>query len=145
MTRLVALDPGSKKCGLLLVDLEKALVLDGKVVECSHVVDLIMSWRDKGDLKGIVLGNGTSSNFWYMKLESFFSIEVVEEKGTTLRARKRYWELFPMPRWLNWLPKGLFVPSKPLDAIAALILLEDYLEMKLHWSEPMNFKIWPEP
>ena len=145
MRKIIAIDPGNKKCGLLLVDLDAACVLDGKVVDRLAVIDLVIAWTAKGDLKKIVLGNGTSSKFWYRKLEGFAPIEVVEEKGTTLRARERYWELWPPGVWCRLLPIGLRVPFLNLDAVAALVLLEDYLKKKLTWCGPKNFKIWPAP
>ena len=72
-------------------------------------------------------------------------IEIVEERGTTLRARERYWELCPPGILLSWLPRGLIVPIQPLDAVAALVLLEDHLNKKLNWRGSPNFKISLEP
>ena len=89
MKRVIAIDPGQKKCGLLLADLEQELVLDGRVVATDAVIDLVVRWSADEDLDGIVLGNGTSSKYWENKLKGFAPIEVVEESGTTLRARDR--------------------------------------------------------
>ena len=71
-------------------------------------------------------------------------IEIVDEKGSTLRARTRYWELWPPGICLRWLPRGLIVPSVHLDAVAALVLLEDYSKKRLKWPGATDFKIWPE-
>ena len=144
MRRIVAIDPGNKKCGLLLADLDQELVLDGRVVDQSAVIDLIIAWRSEGDLDEIVLGNGTSSKYWLGMLKDIAPIQIVEEKGTTLRARNRYWELWPTEIWCRWLPKGLIIPPNHLDAVAALVLLEDHLCKKLKWRGSKNFKIWPE-
>ena len=133
---LISIDPGQKKCGLLLVDLDKQIVLDGLVVDSNFVIDLVVQWSNKAEVKGIILGNGTTSKSWERRLKKIaLPIEIVEEKGTTLRARSRYWEIWPPPIWLRWVPKGLLVPMKNLDAVAALILLEDHLNKKLEWSD----------
>ncbi len=63
-------------------------------------------------------------------------IRVVDETGTTLRARERYWQLWPARGWKRLLPKGLRIPSGDLDAIAALVILEDYLDRPLQWPGP---------
>ena len=144
MSKFLAIDPGNKKCGLLLADLDLDLVLDGRVVNHLEVIDLIINWSSEGPLNGIILGNGTSSKYWQRQLQRFGSIEIVEERGTTLRARNRYWEIWPPGIWLRWLPRGLILPSQPLDAVAALVLLEDHVNKKLTWSGPPNFKFWTE-
>ncbi len=143
MSRLLAIDPGRSKCGLVLVDLAEGLVLQGKVVKASLVIDVIKIWQKEKSLEEIVLGNGTSSSFWEDKLRGFAPLKVVEEQGTTLRARQRYWELWPPNDWLKWLPRGLFLPPHDLDAVAALVLLEDYLDRKFIWNGSPLFRIEP--
>ena len=144
MTRLIAIDPGKEKCGLLLADIDQELVLEGIVGHRTVVIDLVSRWISQGNLEGIVLGNGTTSKDWFRLLKDLAPVQIVQERGTTLRARERYWELWPPSWWLRWLPRGLLLPSKPLDAVAALILLEDHLNKKLRWQGPRNFRIWPE-
>ena len=144
MRNILSIDPGMKKCGLILADLDTATVLDGRVVSYSAVINCIEYWRSIEHFDNIILGNGTSSKFWLKKLKGIAPIQVVEEKGTTLRARERYWEIWPPGIWLRWLPRGLIVPSTHLDAVAALVLLEDYLNQKLHWTAQRDFRIWHE-
>ena len=143
MRKLIAIDPGNKKCGLLLADIDSDIILDGRVVTPNAVVDLIKYWVANGEVEGILLGNGTTSKYWQKKLHGLSSIKLVEEKGTTLRARSRYWEIWPPPIWLRFLSKGMLVPFQHLDAIAALVLLEDYLNKKFKWPGKTNFKISP--
>ena len=142
MSRLISLDPGLNKCGLLLVDKELRIVLDGRVVAKDAVINLINFWQDKYSIELILLGNGTSSNYWKLEIEKNTSvaIELFEEKNTTLRARSRYWELWPKSFFLSLIPSGLLVPSENLDAVAALVLLEDYLKIQFKWPYKKNFK-----
>ena len=143
MGRLVAIDPGSKKCGLVLTDPDEAIVLDGRVVSVEAVLEVILHWHKESPLDGIYLGNGTTSNHWHKLLPSFLPIELVEERGSTIRARERYWQLWPPRSWRRWVPKGLLMPSQPLDAVAALVLLEDHLGQKFTWPGPPSFKTLP--
>lgn len=145
MTRLIAIDPGNSKCGLLLVDKELGIVIEGKVVKNTSVIDLINTWDKESSIDLIVLGNGTTSLYWKseIKKKTSIPIKLFEEKNTTLRARNRYWELWPKNFFLRFLPKGMILPAENLDAIAALVLMEDYLDLKLNWPKKVSFKIWP--
>ena len=56
------------------------------------------------------LGNGTSSTTGGTRLEALLRVELVDETGTTLRARSRYWQLWP-PRVGNaWSPADCCFP-----------------------------------
>ncbi len=140
MSSLISLDPGRSKCGLILVDLKMGEVLDGKIVKIDCVIDLICAWQKRGDVKGVLLGNGTNSAFFHQKLLDLLPVTLCEERGTTLRARKRYYELWPPSNLLRLLPKGLLLPPDNLDAIAALVLMEDFLGKKLLWTNKPMFK-----
>ncbi len=143
MSYLIALDPGRSKCGLVLADLEMKVVLQGKVINAEDVIDLVIAMKKQFSLDLILLGNGTSSDYWNELLRDILLIKVVEERGTTLLARKRYYELWPPSKFISWLPKGLFIPPHDLDAVAALLLLEDFLEEKLDWPGPPIFRTSP--
>ncbi len=107
------------------------------------VLDLIMHWQNQAPLEAILIGNGTSSEYWQNLLLQIAPLHVVEERGSTLRARHRYWELWPPSNWRRWLPRGMILPPHHLDAIAAMVLLEDHLGQQLLWPGPPNFKIGP--
>ena len=67
---------------------------------------------------------------------------VVEEKNTTFRAKKRYFELFPIRGLENLLPREIFIMNKNLDAVSALIILEDYCNDKFTLAENIEIKTW---
>ena len=133
MTRLAGVDPGRSKCGLVLVDTESLQVLSGAVVICEQVLDRLSVWQIAGGLDGIVLGDGTGSAAWLPKLRSLAPVQQVNEYGTTLRARRRYWELWPPRGWQRLIPRGLLIPPEELDAIAALVMVEDSLGTPCRW------------
>ena len=145
MRKVIAIDPGHKKFGLLLADLESSIVIDGKISTNSSVVRLINYWRESHLVELILLGNGTTSKYWQSKLtlENISPIELVDERMTTLRARERYLEIFPPEYLVKFIPQGLILPPKNLDVIVALILIEDYFKIKLRWSKSIELKIWP--
>lgn len=135
MSILVSIDPGKNKCGLLLADVKRGIVLNGLVIAREMVLDVLSDWNKNYSIDLILLGNGTFSDYWKKKLiaKNFSSILIVDEIGSTLRARERYWELWPPNCFFRLLPRTLLFPPKNLDAIASLILLEDYLSIKLNW------------
>ena len=145
MKKVIAIDPGHKKCGLLLADLDCSLVIDGKISINASVVNLINYWRENHSVELILLGNGTTSKYWQSELlaANISPIQLVDERMTTLRARERYLEIFPPEFLAKFIPKGLILPPKNLDVIVSLILIEDYFQVKLRWSKSIELKIWP--
>ena len=139
MSKIIAIDPGKDKCGVILVNISLGIVLKGRIVESGRVIALISAWQKEHDFSTIFLGNGTTSIKWIEKLENYVNIQLLEEKGTTFRARYRYWELWPPSFWFRWFPKGLLIPPKELDAVAALVMLEDHIGKKILWPGPPIF------
>ena len=145
MTRVVALDPGRSKCGLVLADIATNTVLQGMVIPSTEVLDQLHAWiedaqAEAAQIAELVIGDGTSSTIWQQQLPASLKLRVVDETGTTLRARERYWQLWPSRGWKRLLPLGLRIPSGDLDAIAALVILEDYLDRLLQWPGPDPLK-----
>ena len=136
----MAVDPGLKKCGLVLADIQAGLVLDGVVASSASVVKVMSDWNMATPFRGIILGNGTSSSYWHKKFIKFAPVQFVEEEGSTFRARTRYWELWPPVNWRRLIPRGLILPPHELDAIAALVFLEDFIDHELSWPGPPTFR-----
>ena len=130
------MDPGRSKCGLVLADCNHGEVLTAVVVEAEQTLAQLQEWRQRAAISALVMGNGTSSRHWQSQVEHLAPVHVVNEAGTTLRARKRYWQIWPARGWRRLLPEGLRLPPCELDAIAALVLLEDHLGQPLQWNNP---------
>ena len=95
------------------------------------------------DVSKIIIGNGTTSREIIEKLY-FFKKEIItfEEKNTTYRAKARYFELFPISGLKFLIPREVFILNKNLDAISALIILEDYCKTKFILNHDVYFKTW---
>jgi len=143
MPRVITIDPGKSKCGLVLAEISekkvyKAIILKSELLE-NYVRHLIAA----EEISQIIIGNGTTSNEIREKLY-FFKKEIItfEEKNTTYRAKARYFELFPINGLKFLIPREVFILNKNLDAISALIILEDYCKMKFTLNQNIDFKTW---
>jgi RNase H-fold protein (predicted Holliday junction resolvase) len=143
MPRVITIDPGKSKCGLILAEISekkvyKAIILKSELLE-NYVRNLITAQ----DISEIIIGNGTTSREISEKL-NFFKKEIIifEEKNTTFRAKARYFELFPISGLKFLLPREVFIINKNLDAISALIILEDYCKMQFTFNQNIDFKTW---
>ena len=143
MPRVITIDPGKSKCGLVLAEISekkvyKAIILKSELLE-NYVRNLITT----EDISQIIIGNGTTSHEIREKL-LFFKKEIItfEEENTTYRAKSRYFELFPIRGLRILVPREIFILNKNLDAISALIILEDYCKMKFTLKQNIDFKTW---
>ena len=143
MIKLISIDPGKCKCGLVLADLHQKRVDQAVVLDTALLPQYLKTLNSVENISKVIIGNGTTSNENIEKLR-FLKKEliVVEEKNTTFRAKKRYFELFPIRGLRNLLPKEIFIMNKNLDAVSALIILEDLYNDKFTLSEDIEIKTW---
>lgn len=129
--RLVGLDPGRSKCGLVRTDLTRTTIDAAAILAPEACWARLRDWIDAGDLALVVLGNGTGSAAWRQRLEGRVAWVGVPEAGTTLAARGRYWELEPPRGWRRLLPAGMRLPPRDVDDVVAQLLLERWLGQNL--------------
>ena len=143
MAKVLSIDPGKSKCGLILAELNEKKVYEAKVLDSELLENYIKKLNNVEDISKIIIGNGTTSKETKEKL-NFFKKEIIifDEKNTTYRAKKRYFELFPINGWKFLIPREVFILNKNLDAISALIILEDYLQIKFILKQNIDFKTW---
>ena len=143
MTKYISIDPGSYKCGLIFADFKSKIVLKAIVIESSYLVQSIKTFIGKDKNIKVLIGNGTSSNH-HVKSLGFLenNLTIVEEKNTTYRSRQRYFEIFPIKGIKRFLPRDIFLQNINLDAISALVILEDYLNCKLTLNCDSLPKTW---
>ena len=143
MTKYISIDPGRYKCGLVLADVDKKKVIQAKVVLSNSLVKNIKQLRKTDENIKVIIGNGTSSrehikDLGFLKNDLF----IAEEKNTTFRAKSRFFEIFPINGIKKYLPREIFIYNLNLDAISAIIILEDYLKIKFDVDPQVNPKTW---
>ena len=143
MPRVITIDPGKSKCGLVLAEISEKKVYKAIIVKSEVLENYVRNLIATEDISQIIIGNGTTSREIREKLY-FFKKEIItcQEKNTTLRAKARYFEIFPIIGLKFLMPREVFILNKNLDAISALIILEDYCNMKFTLHQNIDFKTW---
>jgi RNase H-fold protein (predicted Holliday junction resolvase) len=140
---LAGLDPGRSKCGLVLSDSRRRCIVEARVLPPEAAWQELRRWHSEQGLVAVVLGDGTGSGLWSERLSSLLPVGLVEERGTTLAARERYWQLEPPRGWRRLLPAGLRQPPRDWDDVVAQLLLERWLGRPLQRSGPPGFRTSP--
>ena len=138
---ILAFDPGRDKTGFALVNFNGGLIFSGMFPsqEREKFFDMLLNKKSieefiiEGEykehenffsrIKFIAVGNGTHSKEFYESIKNKFppelEIKIVDEKNTTLEARKLYWKIHKPGFFIKILPEGLRVPKRVLDDLAA--------------------------
>ena len=140
---IISIDPGKCKCGLVLAEISEKKVYEAINLKSELIDDYVKNLNNFEEISKIIVGNGTSSREIRKKLD-FFKKEIItfEEKNTTYRAKERYFELFPISGFKFLLPREIFIINKNLDAISALLILEDYCKIKFTLDKNIDSKTW---
>ena len=143
MSKVISIDPGKSKCGLVLAEISEKKVYEAIIIRSELIEGYVRNLNSVENISKVIIGNGTTSRQNIEKLK-FLKKEliVVEEKNTTFRAKAKYFELFPISGLKFLMPREVFILNKNLDAISALIILEDYCKMKFTLNQNIDFKTW---
>jgi RNase H-fold protein (predicted Holliday junction resolvase) len=130
--RLLAIDPGTIKCGLAILDSDAKVLLreispTGTIQ--NRLEELIGEWQ----ISHVVYGKSTGAKQMQRLLEelsakSTFTVHSVDEKNSTLEARPLYWQEYPRRGLLRLLPISLLAPPVAIDDFAAVVLGRRFLE-----------------
>jgi RNase H-fold protein (predicted Holliday junction resolvase) len=130
---VLAVDPGSAKCGLALVLRNADGKLDVLWRKVALVAELQAGVNEALGVRSadmIVVGSGTGSREVVHQIRECrpsMGILVVDEHETSLQARERYWEHHKRRGWRRFVPATMQVPPEPFDDFVALILAERVL------------------
>ena len=130
---VLAIDPGSSKCGLAVVARDndgKLELLWRAVAPRDQLSAHIHNAFEEYPFSLAIIGAGTKSREIVHEVREempSMAILVVDEKDTSLQARERYWEHHPRRGFRRLLPATLQVPPQPVDDFVALILAERVL------------------
>ena len=143
MSRVIAIDPGLSKCGVIVADIKEKRVYEAVVIKSNLLLKYVKKKYQSEENVRLLIGNGTSSKNYIKYLIQFEpDLIIAEEKNSTFRAKQRYFEIFPLLGIKSLLPKEIFILNKNLDALAALIIMEDYFQFKFDFSEKVKTKTW---
>ena len=143
MSKVIAIDPGISKCGVILADIDEKKVYEALVIESNLLLKYVQKKYQKENNLKFLIGNGTSCNNYIKDLKQITpNLIIAEEKDSTYRAKQRYFEIFPLLGIKCFLPREIFILNKNLDALAALIIIEDFFNIKFQVSEKIKTKTW---
>ncbi len=127
--RILAVDPGRDKCGLVVSD--KTTILDRSVVSMADLPNVLREWGTRYHVSQVALGDRTG----HETVEGHVAeqlpgvpIALVKEVNTTLLARRRYFTDHPPKGWRKLLPISMQVPPEPYDDYAAQVILEGFMK-----------------
>jgi len=143
MSRVIAIDPGISKCGVIIADIKEKKVYKAVVLKSHLLLKYVKKQYQNEKNIQLLIGNGTSSSIYIKYLNKFEpDLIIAEEKNSTYRAKQRYFDIFPLMGIKCFLPREIFILNKNLDALAALIIMEDFFNIKFDVSENINTKTW---
>ncbi len=121
---VLAIDPGRGKVGVAVC--APGAVLARAVIPPDTMPALVQQWQGRYGVGEIVVGNRTGSDAVVAALVAVSSIPVrrIEEGGTTLRARARYFLEHPPRGWRRLIPLSLQTPPEAYDDYVAVLLAE---------------------
>lgn len=125
---IIAIDPGTKKCGYAVVDSDLG-VLQREVISTEKITKILEDSLNVYKVNKIILGNGTNYKNIEKRLKNHFpqlKIILIEEDFSTLEARKKYFEAHPPRGILKLIPLSLRVPPYHYDDFVAVIFAEKY-------------------
>jgi hypothetical protein len=152
--RYLAIDPGTQKAGVAIAELpspngvaadpsaearldvllSQVQVLHRAVVPIEELLARLPEWLERYAPQRLLIGTGTGSRALLARLQAQspnLRWERVEERDTTLQARRLYFHFHPPRGWRRLLPKGLLVPPEPYDDYVALLLI-----LRAHGANP---------
>lgn len=121
---VVALDPGSAKCGIAVVRRDGSTAASSVVPRADAVAaaaDLCSAYLPEC----LVVGDGTGSRLLIDELRSalpLVALQAIDERHSSEQARRLYLELHPARGLARLVPIGLRTPDAPYDDLVAVVL-----------------------
>lgn len=128
---VLAVDPGTGKCGLAVVGREHGC-LQRMIVNREDLLTQVRQCLESFPVERVLVGGATGSKPVVQELKQHLSvpIEVVNEFRTTERARGRYFKDHPPRGFWRLVPLGLQTPAVAIDDYAAIVMAEDWFSGK---------------
>jgi RNase H-fold protein (predicted Holliday junction resolvase) len=129
---LLGVDPGTRKCGYAVLERIDAPPLVLGIVALDDFGARLEQLRAAWPIEMVAIGKGTNAAVVSATVEwAGLPFTLVDERETTLRARARYFIDHPPRGWRRLVPRGMLLPSRPIDDYAALLIAERYLQREV--------------
>lgn len=128
---ILGFDPGKDKCGVAVMNGDRALLYH-QVLLTIEVITKIGDLSQQYNVSQIVMGDQTTAKQWQQQLAAAFpdlSIDLIDERYSSLEARDRYWQMYPANFLTRLIPQGMRQPPRPIDDLVAIILIERHLKL----------------
>jgi len=126
---VLGIDPGTRKCGYAAIGAAHVAPLELGVVPTGELAERIAQLAARLPLRAVALGGGTHTAVVAPLVASLgLPVHVIDERETTLLARRRYFEAYPPTGWRRLVPRGMLLPPRPIDDFAALLIAERFLD-----------------
>lgn len=127
MTAVLGIDPGMRKAGYALLGGGGAVVVRG-IESIDQLASRVAGLVKEHPVTVLAIGAGTNGRRVSEELTKFgIPIRLVDERETTLRARRLYYAENPPRGWQRLVPMGLRFPPRPIDDYAAELIARRFL------------------
>jgi RNase H-fold protein (predicted Holliday junction resolvase) len=126
MDCILAIDPGSVKCGVAVVRRDGKALFHG-IVSLERLVAEVQELIVAHGPQALIIGAGTGSKPLVLALQQAdltIPIHTVDESHTSEAARLRFVAANAARGWQRLLPRSLRTPDRAYDDYVALILAE---------------------
>jgi RNase H-fold protein (predicted Holliday junction resolvase) len=125
---ILGIDPGTRKCGYAVVAVAGEAPLELGIVPTERLGETLRELCGRFSLRAVALGSGTHATAVTPAIASLgIPIQLVDERETTLLARRRYFDAHPPRGWRRFVPRGMLLPPRPIDDFAAVLIAERLL------------------
>ncbi len=122
---VLGIDPGTRKCGYAVVPALGTPPAELGIVATEIIGETLRDVLARHAVAAIALGGGTNVAPVRAVLEALgLPIHIVDERETTLLARRRYFAAHPPRGWRRLVPRGMLLPPRPIDDFAAVLIAE---------------------
>jgi RNase H-fold protein (predicted Holliday junction resolvase) len=121
---VLAVDPGRSKCGVAVCSPHGTLAK--AVIAPTELPGIVRRWIETYKVTRVVVGNLTGSDDALRAVGDLGAVPIakLDESGTTLGARGRYFADHPRRGWRRLIPLSLQTPPEPYDDYVAVLLAE---------------------
>ena len=81
MSLYISIDPGIKKCGLLLADMQSGKVIEAGIASLNKFSDLVALWNEDYQIIKIIIGDGTNCRHIENQFDENMSWDNVTRSG----------------------------------------------------------------